>query len=319
MKKKSLLIFLILLLSVQLVACNTKGKKVNQDGKVTIKIGYLPITHAMPLYLEEEFLKQGNSNIHVELIKFGSWPELLDALNTGRIDGASVLVQLAMKAKEQGIDLKAVALGHKDGNAIIVSPDIHEVKDLKGETFAIPHRQSTHNLLLYQMLKKEGLQYDDVKVVELPPAEMPAALFENRISGYVVAEPFGAQAVALDKGKVLFQSEEVWPESICCALVLREDFIQKEHPATETLVHEYVNAGRKAEQKDKDVHVTAGHYLNVDEEVLDLSLQWISYDDLKINKKEYEELRTFLIEMDLSKNPPKYEDFVDNSFIDKVK
>lgn len=319
MKKKRFAIFFVLLLLLNLVACNSKTEQTNADGKVTVKIGYLPITHAMPLYLEEELLKQGNQNINVELIKFGSWPELLDALNTGRIDGASVLVELAMKAKEQGIDLKAVALGHKDGNAIIVAPEINGVNDLKGKTFAIPHRQSTHNLLLYQMLKNEGLHYDDVNVVELPPAEMPAALSEGRIAGYVVAEPFGAQAVALEKGKVLFQSEELWPESVCCALVLRGDFIEKNKATTEEFVRQYAEAGKKAEQKNAEVHKTAAKYMKVDKEVLDLSLKWISYDDLRLNEKEYEELRQLLIEMNLSENPPKYEEFVDNSFIDKVK
>jgi len=34
----------------------------------------------------------------------------VDALNSGKVDGASMLIELAMKAKEQGIDLKAVAL-----------------------------------------------------------------------------------------------------------------------------------------------------------------------------------------------------------------
>ena len=42
------------------------------------------------------------------------------------------------------------------------------------------------------MLKKDGMTYEDVNVVEMAPAEMPAALSENRIAGYVVAEPFGA-------------------------------------------------------------------------------------------------------------------------------
>ena len=57
------------------------------------------------------------------MVKFGSWPDLMDALNTGRIDGASVLIELAMKAKELGIDLKAVALGHQDGNVLVSSKE----------------------------------------------------------------------------------------------------------------------------------------------------------------------------------------------------
>ena len=38
-------------------------------------------------------------NYQIELVKFNSWPDLIDALNTGS-RGASVLIQLAMKAKE---------------------------------------------------------------------------------------------------------------------------------------------------------------------------------------------------------------------------
>ena len=52
-------------------------------------------------------------------------------------------------------------------------------------------------------MKKEGLTYEDVNVVEMPPAEMPAALAGDQIAGYVVAEPFGAIGVNIDKGHVL--------------------------------------------------------------------------------------------------------------------
>src|SRR5699024_8095268 len=148
-----------------------------------------------------------------------SWPDLIDALNAGQIDGASVLMQLAMQAKSIGVDIKAVALGHRDGNVIISDSDVETVADLKDTTFAIPHTHSAHHLLINEVLKEEGLAYDDADLVEMPPPEMPAALAEGRISGYAVAEPFGALAVNLDVGKVLAFSEEFWPDSYCCVLV----------------------------------------------------------------------------------------------------
>lgn len=52
--------------------------------------------------------------------------------------------------------------------------------------------------------------------------------------------------------------------------------------------------------------------------MLDLSLEWISYDDLKINQDSYTELREYIIEMGLSENPPTYDEFVDNSLFDKA-
>lgn len=313
MKKLGWLL-LLSIVCVVLSACSDKeetGTGKEQEKKV-IKIGYLPITHAVPLYMQDD---KEYEDYELELVKFGSWPELMDALNTGRIDGASVLIQLAMKAKEQGIDLKAVALGHRDGNVLVGAPDINEVADLKGKSFAIPNKYSTHNILLYRMLQEAGLTYEDVDVVELPPAEMPAALSEGRIAGYVVAEPFGAISVSLEKGKVLYQSEDIWPDSIDCGLVLRNEFIKSDKDLAKTFVQDYTAAGELAETKDDHTHEVVSKYLSVEKDVLDLSLNWISYDNLKIEEESYTILSDALVEMGLSEAPPAYEDFVDSSLL----
>ena len=305
-----ILVGAIVLLLLSACGSNEQSSAKESEGKPTVKIGYLPITHAVPLYMQQD---AEQTNYRLELVKFGSWPELMDALNTGKIDGASVLIQLAMNAKEKGIDLKAVALGHRDGNVLVVAPNIASAKDLKGQSFAIPNRFSTHNILLYEMLKKEGLSYEDINVVELPPAEMPAALAQGQIAGYVVAEPFGAISVALEKGKVLYQSEDIWPNSIDCGLVLRNEFIQSQQQTAKSFVQDYVAAGEQAQHKDTHMQEVVGQFMNVEQNVLDLSLQWISYDNLAIEEEAYAILRDALIEMKLSENPPSYEDFVDTS------
>ncbi|MGB9940162.1 ABC transporter substrate-binding protein [Methanosarcina sp.] len=297
---------------------NNKEENTAKDEVKTVKIGYLPLTHALPLFVENELSANDSKNFKVELVKFGSWTELSDAVNSGQVDGASMLIELAMKSKEQGIDLKTVALGHRDGNVMVVSKDINEVADLKGKTFAIPHRLSTHNVLLYKMLKENGLTANDLNIVELPPPEMPAALSEGRISGYIVAEPFGAISVASDNGKVLFESQEIWNDSVCCGLVLRSEFIENNPTVAAEFVKEYAKAGERAESKDPEVLDAAAKYMKVEPEVLDLSLQWISYNNLKLEEKDYNELSQYLVEMGQLENPPKYSEFVENSFIEAV-
>ncbi|MEK4423729.1 ABC transporter substrate-binding protein [Solibacillus sp. FSL K6-1523] len=304
--------YALVLLTVVLLLAACGGEKSVDGAKPTIKIGYLPITHAVPLYMQAA---TEYNDYQLELVKFGSWPELMDALNTGAIDGASVLIQLAMNVKEKGIDLKAVALGHRDGNVLIGGKDISSVEDLKGKSFAIPSRFSTHNILLYEMLQKHSINYDEVDVIELPPAEMPAALAEGRIAGYVVAEPFGAMSVALENGTVLYQSDEIWQDSIDCGLVLRGQFIEKNKELVQSFMDDYVAGGELAQQKDDHTHEVVGNYLTVDKEVLDLSLEWISYDHLKIEEESYTILRDALTTMGLSENPPTYEEFIDASFV----
>ena len=43
-----------------------------------------------------------------------------------------------MKSKQEGIGIKAVALGHHDGNVIVVSNDIETAADLKGKDICYP-------------------------------------------------------------------------------------------------------------------------------------------------------------------------------------
>ncbi|QGU96130.1 transporter substrate-binding domain-containing protein [Clostridium bovifaecis] len=318
---KKLIIGAVILSSlVVFTACGNKPAETT-EGKKTVKIAYLPLTHAVPLYVEHEdemINKEELKNVNIELVKYGSWPELMDALNTGKVDGASVLVQLAMKAKSQGIGLKAVALGHRDGTNITVAKDINNVSDLKGKTIAIPQRFSTMNILLYQMLEDAGMSYSDVKVVELAPPEMPAALSEGRISAYIVAEPFGATSVINGKGKTILQSKDLWENSICCAFVLRDEFIKNNAEAAQELVNGYVEAGKKSETKDDSVQQISSKYMSVNKDVLDLSLKSTVYTDLKINEKDYEKLTSYLTTMKLLDNPPKYSDFVDSSLINKA-
>lgn len=315
--KKSIVAALIFGLIAGTAACGNSGgvKESGLSNIKTIKIAYLPLTHALPVFVEKELQDKKENKYKIELVKYGSWPELMDALNTGHVDGASVLIELAMKAKEQGIGVKAVALGHKDGNVIVVSKNIKSASDLKEKNFAIPHRQSSHNILLGQMLKNVGLSYKDVNIVELPPPEMPAALAQGQIAGYSVAEPFGAKSIALDTGKVLFESNELWKDSICCSLVLSDKFINSNKDVAKEVVSSFRDAGEYIGSHKDEANAIAKKYLNLDDKVLALSLKWISFNDLEITREAYDSLTSKIKEFGISSNPPAYDDFVDSSLL----
>ena len=308
MEKYLLLPILLIISSIVLFGC---GSVKASESAETVKIAYLPITHSLAVLEEAEELAD-NDQVKVELVKYGSWPELLDALNSGQVDGASVLIELAMKSKAEGVGIKAVALGHKDGNVIIVSNEVKDGADLKGRTIAIPHRQSSHNILVNDALAKNGLTIDDINVVELAPTEMPSALAAGTIDGYCVAEPFGAMGVSIGAGKVLYTSEELWEDSVCCALVLTDDFIDNHPDTAKAFVEGYKTAGNNLDAKT--AKSVAQKYLNQKEDVLDISLKWISYDDLTITEEQYNELAEKVKSYGLSDNPPAYADFVKNDF-----
>ncbi|MBP3267658.1 MAG: ABC transporter substrate-binding protein [Ruminococcus sp.] len=305
MKKKISAIVTAAVIALSATAC---GKSETKDEKV-VRIAYLPITHSLAV-LEEADELEAKEGVKVELVKYGSWNELTDALNSNRVDGASVLMELAMKSKQEGIGIKAVALGHHDGNVIVVKNDIESAEDLKGKNIAIPHRQSSHNILINDALAKAGLTVEDVNITELAPTEMPSALASGQIDAYCVAEPFGAMGVSIGAGKVLYRSDELWEDSICCGLVLTDKFINDRPEDAKNFVDSYKAAG--AELTKEKAKETAKKYLSQSDEVLDMSLEWISYDDLEITEEAYDALVEKVKSYGLSEEPPAYSDFVKN-------
>lgn len=301
LEKTLTLLACLLLACLLLVAPALAGDKV--------KVAYLPITHALPV-LAQHVLAEKSGGVEVELVRYGSWPELMDALNTGNVDAASVLVEIAMKAREQGVDLAAGALGHKDGNVIVVAPSVNDMRDLKGKTFAIPHRQSSHNVLLGLALQKAGMTYDDIRITELAPTEMPSALAAGTISGYCVAEPFGAKAVTLGIGKVLYESGELWPDSVCCALVFYGPFLKDKPELAKRFLAEYAAAADALSSDPALVETVAKKYLKLDPKTLELSMKYINFKELKLTKAAYDTLCDRLRTFGISQMPPAFKDFV---------
>jgi NitT/TauT family transport system substrate-binding protein len=281
----------------------------------TVKLAYLPITHSIPLFVLKGNVdsgREGLENIGIELIKFGTWPELVDALVSGRVDGATMFIEFAMKAKEQGIDLKAVALAHRDGATMIVAKDIEGAANLKGKTVAIPEQFSTMNILLHLTLESAGVAYSDLEVIVLPPPEMPVALSEGRVSGYIVVDPFAAISIVNGNGKIFFTADQIWKNSVCCGLILHNDFIKSDRNAAQALVRGYLEAGRETELKDERVFKLASQYMTANPEVLKISLQTISYSDLDLREEDYAQLVKYLADYKLLENSPSYADFVEN-------
>jgi NitT/TauT family transport system substrate-binding protein len=135
-------------------------------------------------------------------------------------------------------------------------------------------------------------------------------LASGKIGAYCVAEPFGAKAVTMGIGKMLFESKELWEDSVCCATILNGAFIKAHPEIAIKFTKQYVQAGNYIAAHPAEALRIAKKYLTVDEETLKLSLKWIFYNDLLIKKESYNRLVDKMVKFGLSVNPPSYEDFV---------
>lgn len=226
------------LASAPLVAAapGTIGTVLAGGNKVTLKIGYLPITdHLLMLAAERETF----TTAAIQPVKFSSWPEIAEALKAGAIDGAFLLTPIGLTLRKKGAPIQVVLLGHRNGSVITVKRDagIDRIEDLKGRTVAVPSPFSTHNILLRKVLTEHRIDpANDLRIIDMAPPEMVNALATGRIDGYIVAEPFGAQAEAQQVGKVLTLSKDIWNDHICCVLNLQQKVIDTYPEAVQEVV-----------------------------------------------------------------------------------
>jgi NitT/TauT family transport system substrate-binding protein len=237
------------------------------DGPPTATVGYLPITDASPLlasYANDHFADHGVDAAEPTL--FRGWASLAEAFLAGEVNIAHLLMPMTvwMRYGDQlSGDINVVAWDHTDGSALTVQQDIDEWSDLGGTTVAVPFWYSIHNIILQVGLRENGLiprtdssadevGDDEVNLVVMPPPDMPAALDNGSITGYIVAEPFNAIGELDTGGKVLRFTGDIWRQHACCVVVMKEDLVESRPEWTTDVLRGVIDAQQYIRENRSD-------------------------------------------------------------------
>ncbi len=177
--------------------------------------------------------------------RYSGWPELKESLMSGDLQAAYMLAPLVMDLADKKVPVKIVSIGHRSGAVIMVhaNSSYRQFRDLTGKRIAIPSRFAVDFLFLRKMLSNEGMTTDDVEIVEMAPADMPAALYVKGVDAYCTGEPFGAAAQSAGYARVLRMTRDEWPRYMCCVLTVREEMIKKNRPLVQNMVNYVLAAG----------------------------------------------------------------------------
>ena len=118
-------------------------------------------------------------------------------------------------------------------------------------------------------------------------------------------------------------TRDEWPRYMCCVLTVREELIRENRPLVQDLVNHVLSAGRWLDQqpqnRDKAVEIAAGRkYFNQDPNILRFVMKEppdrVTYGDLRMVRKEFDELMQMSVAAGTLKHPVPYETYVDESF-----
>lgn len=220
-----------------------------------VRIGYLPITDATPLLVAHHnglFEAEGIKSERPVLLR--SWAQVIEAFISGQVNVIHLLSPMTVWARYGSkVPAKVVAWNHVGGSGLTVVPGIDDVRQLGGQTVAIPFWYSIHNVVVQQLLRDSGLTpvskaanasiaTNEVNLVVLAPSDMPPALASRRIAGYIVAEPFNALAENLKVGRIQRFTGDVWRNHACCVVFMHEHDLNNRPEWSQKVVNAIVKA-----------------------------------------------------------------------------
>jgi NitT/TauT family transport system substrate-binding protein len=173
----------------------------------TVKVGIIPIVDVAPLYLGQQKGFFSERGIKLEMVSAQGGAAIIPGVVSGQFQFGFSNTTSLMVAQVKGVPVKSVANGAAtngkvgaDVTGVAVKKDssIKSAKDLAGHTVAVNTLQNIGDTTVRESVRQDGGDPAEVKFVEIPFDQMPAALDGGRVDAAWVGEP--AQTIAKGQG-----------------------------------------------------------------------------------------------------------------------
>jgi NitT/TauT family transport system substrate-binding protein len=299
------------------------------EEKRRLNIAYIPVTCHLTCPVTDYISKFSRSGEIFLPRMFQGFPEIKEALIANRIQAGFMVAPMVIALRAQGVPLRIVYLGHRYGSAIVVQKEgpVKTFPDLRGRTIAVPSRFSDERLLVFQAMRKYGMNASEIKMVEMAPPDVAGALAAKAIDAFSMGEPFPSQAEMGGFGKVLFHARELWPDYMSCVLVVRQDMIDRRPGAVQVLVDGIARSGLWLDKgrpyREHAADFVGRFYYGQDPKLLRWALtnplDRVMYTPLTPYKADFDLVRDLMIETGVLDRKIEFEEYVDTRFAEGVR
>lgn len=342
---------LIGVLGMSLVACQHKGngkdekieKNVSETQTSTVNQedseSGIPVTsknltvvigeqgyRALPIILDQGWFDEvfASHNIKVEVVKFNSGPEMLEAFTAGQLDVGLLGLQPGISGAANDSGIKTIASFCDAPSAIglysLKESGIKTVADLKGKTVGTTIGSNAYSLLL-KVLDDEGLSVEkDIDFVNIDFSAATSALESGQVDAVVGFSDMFTLASQAD-GDIFQLIKDASGYGISESLIAVRDEFAKEHAdVIENILLLFEKADEFiANNYEEAVKINADYY-ELDEAVVKSSFDRYTYDwlDQDTLKKDIDDYIQFMYDNGLITNRLNVDDVVDFSYFEAV-
>lgn len=220
-------------LALTVGACTPKADNIAPTGNMPdeIRIGYQVIPNAELLAKAEGLVEENFPNTTINWIKYSSGGDVNQAMAAGDIDmglvgSVPVSTGIATELPYQVYFIHDI-IGANEALAVRTDAGIVRLEDIRGKKIAVPFGSTTHFSLL-STLKENGIQPNELEIVNMTPEAIATSWSKNEIDGSFVWHPTLGTLLE-NKGIVLTSAKQLAEEGIITAdlAVVHKDFVNQ--------------------------------------------------------------------------------------------
>jgi NitT/TauT family transport system substrate-binding protein len=278
----------------------------------TLKVSYVPYVGAAPFELGIEkgfFRKRG---LEIEQSEGPAPAPIMAQVTSGQLDIGFTTIPALIAAVSGGAPLQAISAF--DG---VIDPDnpqgailvkegsgIKSPKDLEGKKVGVVALQSELDVLLHEVVRRDGGDQTKVQSVQVPFPEMLAALKADRVDAVVNVEPF--LTLAEEEGgyeAISFPEVEVVPNRAVTAFVASKDFIADNPEVVEKFKAAMEESLEYADSHPAEAQQTMTEVGDIEPELLEKINLGVIFDPT-LDEESIEVFRNLMQDFGYVKDPP---------------
>jgi NitT/TauT family transport system substrate-binding protein len=281
-------------------------------GTTTLKVAYVPYVGAAPfkLGIEKGFFKK--RGLEIQDSEGPAPAPIMAQVTSGQLDIGFTTIPALIAAVSGGAPLQAISAF--DG---VIDPDnpqgailvkegsgIKSPKDLEGKKVGVVALQSELDVLLHEVVKRDGGDQEKVQSVQVPFPEMLAALKADRVDAVVNVEPF--LTLAKEEGgyeAISFPEVEVVPNRAVTAFVASKDFIADNPEVIEKFKAAMNESLEYADSHPEEAQQTMAEVGDMEPELLKKINLGVIFDPT-LDQESIDVFRTLMQEFGYVKDPP---------------
>jgi len=209
-----------------------------------LRIATIPIVDYGGLWIcaERGFCEKAGIQLEFQTLAGGA--AIIAAMRGGSLDMGAVGIVPALRARNQGFELKFLALASADSNNLLLvrNPAMKTGKDFEGKTIAVNELRGVGQTWVMAWTAANGGDPSKVNFQEFPVPGMVAAMTSGKVDGAQISEPFKSEGIK--QGLHTVPSGKLSESIAVAGIVVTEKFLA----GNEALLKRFIDAFSKSQE-----------------------------------------------------------------------